>query len=126
MRKLSCSVAALALLAASVIPAAPALAQSANSASITKDFGCGGFVPSPTGGFASGLVSFDGTHSVVTSSGVTSLVCHFDIPAGREPAKATHAEGFRCGTFMGPTIDSKMVASPGGRATLTCKINGGS
>ncbi len=126
MRRFSCSLAAIALVTASMIPAAPAMAQSANAANINKDFGCGGFVPSASGGFASFLVSFDGTHSVVTSSGVTSLVCHFDIPAGQEPAKATQASGFGCGTFLGFTTDSKMVASPGGRATLTCRINGGS
>ena len=126
MRKLSCSLAAIALVAASMIPAAPAMAQSENAADVTKDFGCGGFVPTASGGVASRLRSFDGTHSVTNSAGVTSLVCHFDIPAGREPAKATQASGFGCGTFLGFTTDSKMVASPGGRATLTCKINGGS
>ena len=126
MRKLSCSLAAIALVAASMIPAAPAMAQSENAADVTKDFGCGGFVPTASGGVASRLRSFDGTHSVTNSAGVTSLVCHFDIPAGQEPAKATQASGFGCGTFLGFTTDSKMVASPGGRATLTCKINGGS
>jgi len=111
-------------LALTVATAPPAISQSANAASISKDFGCGGFVPTDTGGFGSFLISFDGTHSVVTSSGVTSLICKFDIPAGQEPAKATHASGFGCGTFLGFTTDSKMVASPGGNATLTCKING--
>lgn len=122
MRKLL-SMTALTL-ALTVATAPPAFADSANAATITKDFGCGGFVPTPTGGFGSFLISNDGTHSVVTSSGVTSLICKFDIPAGLEPATATRASGFGCGTFLGFTTDSKMVASPGGNATLTCKING--
>lgn len=119
---LGLSAIALGMVVAS-LPVMPAAAQSANAADISKDFGCRGFVPTATGGFASGLVTLEGTQSVTTSSGVTSLVCHFDIPAGREPATATKAEGFRCGTFLGGTNDSKMVATPGGQATLTCKIN---
>ena len=64
-------------------------------------------------------------HSVVTSSGNTSLVCKFDIPAAITPTdSARRAEGFLCGTYLGFTRDSKMVATPGGQATLTCKING--
>ena len=123
-KQLGFSAIALGLIMASLPIAAPATAQSANAATITKDFGCGGFVPTASGGFGSFLVSFDGTHSTTNSAGVTSLVCHFDIPAGQEPATATRAEGFLCGTFLGLTNDSKMVASPGGQATLTCKING--
>ncbi len=125
-KKLGITAVALSLVATALPIATPAVAQSSNAATITKDFGCGGFVPTATGGFGGGLVSFDGTHSVVNSAGVTSLVCHFDIPAALIPAKATHASGFGCGTFLGGTTDSKMVANPGGRATLTCKINGGS
>lgn len=123
-KQLGFSAIALGLIVASLPIAMPATAQSANAATITKDFGCGGFVPTASGGFGSGLISFDGTHSTTNSAGVTSLVCHFDIPAGQEPATATRAEGFLCGTFLGLTNDSKMVASPGGQATLTCKING--
>lgn len=123
-KQLGFSAIALGLIMASLPIAAPATAQSANAATITKDFGCGGFVPTASGGFGSFLVSVDGTHSTTNSAGVTSLVCHFDIPAGQEPATATRAEGFLCGTFLGLTNDSKMVASPGGQATLTCKING--
>lgn len=102
----------------------PVLAQSDNAATITKDFGCGGFVPTEDGDFGSGLFSAEGSHSVATSSGNTKLVCHFDIPEGLEPARATHAEGFVCGTFLGLTTDSKMVATPGGTATLTCSVKG--
>lgn len=91
-----------------------------------RDFACGGFVPTEDGGFGPFLVSTLKTHSVVTSSENTSLICHFDIPEGLEPETATHAEGFGCGTFMGGTTDTKMVATPGGKAVLICKINGSS
>ena len=120
---LGISAIALGMVVASMPLAMPASAQSDNAADISKDFGCGGFVPTATGGFGWRLFSRDGTHSTTNSAGVTSLVCQFDIPAGREPATATRAEGFRCGTFLGLTTDSKMVATPGGQATLTCKIN---
>ena len=120
MRKLL-SMTALTL-ALTVATAPPAIAQSANAATIVKDGPCGGFVPTSTGGFGPFIGTTD-LMSVVTSSGVTSLICHFDIPAGLEPASATRASGFGCGTFLGGTTDSKMVASPGGNATLTCKIN---
>ena len=109
--------------ALSVVLASAGMAWAApapQAATVTKDFGCNGFVPGGGGLFTTE------SHSVVTSSGVTSLICKFDIPAGGEPAKATHADGFRCNTFLGSTTESRMVASPGGNATLTCKINPGS
>jgi len=54
------------------------------------DVGCAGFVPTATGGFGTGLFSTDPNHAILTSSGIQKLVCHFDIPAGSEPDKATH------------------------------------
>lgn len=102
---------------------ASAGAAYAEPATVTKDFGCSGFVPNPDGSPASYLGTTE-SHSVATSSGVTSLVCKFDIPDGAEPAKATQANDFLCNTYLGLTNDSKMVASPGGNATLTCRING--
>lgn len=115
---------AIAAFAAATIPAAPAMAQSANAAQIIKDGGCGGFVPTADGGFSAFIFTPDGAHAVKTSAGTQSLICQFDIPAGLEPASSTHAEGFGCGTYFGYTTDSKMIATPGGRATLICKING--
>lgn len=100
-------------------------AQAEQAATIIKDGGCFGFVPTASGGFGAFLFTPDGAHAVETSAGTQSLVCHFDIPAGLEPATATRAEGFGCGTYFGFTTESKMVATPGGRATLTCKVNPG-
>ena len=122
MKKLILGSACAAALAV-VVFGAPAQAA---PAVVVSEFSCGGFVPTASGGFGSGLFSNDQTHSVVTSSGNTMLVCHFDIPAGAEPAKATHADGFACNTFLGFTTDSKMVATPGGRATLTCTVKANS
>jgi hypothetical protein len=120
MKKLliGAGIVALTLAAQAPIQASPAVT--------IDEFGCGGFVPTASGGFGSFLVTNEKTHSVVTSSGNTMLVCHFEIPAGQEPSRATRAEGFFCGTFLGVTTDSKMVATPGGRATLTCTIKANS
>lgn len=108
--------------ALAVTTAPPAFAQSANAASIIKDVGCTGFVPTADGSFGSLLFSTD-MMAVSTSSGVSTLTCKFDIPAGSEPARATRASGFGCGTFLGGTTDSRMTASPGGNATITCRIH---
>ena len=114
---------ALSLVAMSLPIAGPAFAQSDNAAVVISEGSCGGFVPTPTGGFGPFMIG--SLHSVVTRSGVTSLVCKFDIPAAITPTdRARRAEGFDCLTFLGLTTDSKMVATPGGQATLTCKING--
>jgi hypothetical protein len=98
-------------------------AQSANAATIDKDFLCAGFVPNPDGSPGTLLIGSD-SHSVANNGNQTTLQCHFTIPAGSEPATATHSSGFLCGTFLGVTDDSRMTASPGGNAVLTCRING--
>ena len=98
----------------------PAAAQS-NGASVTKDLGCGGFVPTASGGFGAIIYTTE-TVVVVKGNGSTSLSCHFDIPAGLEPKTTTRAMGFICFTFLGTTTDSRMLASSGGNATLTCRI----
>lgn len=122
MQKTIAAVSALALLASLGI-SIPVSADSPNAAVVIRaDGGCWGFVPSPTGEPAYWLEG--SAHTVATSSGNTSLVCKFDIPAGAEPDRATRASGFPCGTYLGLTNDSRMVASPGGQATMTCKING--
>jgi hypothetical protein len=116
---LSIAVLAFALSAAGAQPAA---AQSGNAATISKDGTCGGGIPDADGGFT-GFISTGQLVSVTTSGGNATLMCHFDIPAGLEPATATHAEGFTCGIPGGTTTDSRITASPGGSATLICKIN---
>ena len=98
----------------------PALAQT-NGATVTKDLGCGGFVPTTTGGVGAIIYTTEGA-VVVKGNGSTSLSCHFDIPPGLEPKTTTRASGFLCNTWLGSTTDSRMLASSGGNATLTCRI----
>jgi len=119
MKTLSIRKSLLFLAMAMVLIASNAL-WAQDSAVVIKDVGCSGFVPGS--GFP--LHSDEKTHSTATPSGNTMLVCHFDIPEGEEPEKATRDSGFECGTYLGTTNNSKMVATPGGKATLTCKING--
>lgn len=111
---------ALALALTLTLTPQSATAQS-NGATVTKDLGCGGFVPTASGGF--GAIIFTTESSVVIKgNGSNSLSCHFNIPAGLEPKTTTRARGFRCNTFLGSTTDSRMLASSGGNATLTCRI----
>ena len=98
----------------------PALAQS-NGATVTKDLGCFGFVPTASGGVGAIIFTTEGS-VVIKGNGSTSLSCHFDIPPGQEPKTTTRARGFLCNTYLGPTADSRMLASSGGNATLTCRI----
>jgi len=97
-----------------------AMAQS-NGATVTKDLGCGGFVPTALGGIGALIYTTEGS-VVVKGNGSTSLSCHFNIPAGLEPKTTTRSRGFLCNTFIGSTTDSRMLASSGGNATLTCRI----
>ena len=112
-----------------VIVATLAIALAANAqggpAVVVDDFGCGGFVPN--GNTATGFpaLAFLGTtesHAVLTSSGNQILTCHFDHNVDLQ--SATQGRGFTCGTVFGVTTNTRMVATPGGKATLVCKING--
>ena len=99
-----------------------ASASFADPAAVINDFSCTGFIPNEAGG-SLGVVFTTATHSVVTDNGVTSLTCRFDHDF--ELPQAYGAKGFVCGTFAGTTDDSMMLATPGGKAILKCKINGG-
>ena len=103
----------------STVPRA-AMAQS-GGATVTKDLGCGGFVPTASGGVGAIIFTTEGS-VVIKGNGSTSLSCHFDIPPGQEPKTTTRARGFLCNTYLGSTTDSRMLASSGGNATLTCRI----
>lgn len=105
---------------ASVIPAAPVLAG--GSIVVTGDQ-CAGFVPTVNGGVGYFLTTTD-SHQVVKGNKLT-LTCHFDIPAGQEPPRGVKADGVTCvkiiDTHEYPTNNTRMQASPGGRATGTCR-----
>lgn len=109
---------ALALMLAGV--SQPAIAQD-GGAYIAKDQPCGGFIPTASGGIGPIIYSTDGA-VVIKGNGSTSLSCHFIIPAELMPRTTTRAAGFLCNTWLGPTNDSRMQASSGGNATLTCRI----
>jgi len=121
----SASTAAISLVCAVMVLPSQLSAKSEQAATIIKDGGCIGFIPTASGTMGTLIVTADEARVVGTKEGVVSLVCHFDIPAGLEPVVATRAEGFLCGTFFGLTTESKMVATPGGRATLICMTNPG-
>ena len=113
------SVAALAL-ALTVTIAQPAAAE--GGATIDKEFGCGGFIPTESGGVGEAIYT-DTAGSVRTAGGSTTLTCHFIIPAELVPAKTTRAYGFLCITYLGQfTYDSRMQANSGGNATLECRV----
>lgn len=111
---------ALALASTLATTSGPAIAQD-GGATVTKDLGCGGFVPTESGGVGAIIYTTEGA-VVIKGNGSTSLSCHFDIPPGLEPQTTTRAYGFLCNTWLGSTTDSRMQASPGGNATLTCRI----
>ena len=86
------------------------------AADVINGFGCGISFPwAPGGAFTS-----DATHTVITSSQNTTLICHFNVtnPTG----KAFTDKGFGCGTFLGGTTDSHKTISAGGQATLVCRL----
>lgn len=105
------------------VAAQPAAAQS-GGATVTKDGICGGFVPTPSGGVGAFIFTTD-TVALVKGNGSSSVSCHFDIPAPLVPKTTTRARGFTCNTFLGSSTDSRMLASSGGNATLTCRIRTG-
>lgn len=111
---------AVAFAFACTLGAQPAAARS--GATVSKDLPCVGFIPSKNGQDSGVYISTDESVVLVKGNGTTSLSCHFDIAAGLEPATTTRARGFLCITYLGSTRDSRMLASSGGNATLTCRI----
>ena len=95
---------------------APAFAE---PATVIDDFGCIGFVPDLDGGSLGGVFTEE-SHAVSTKKGVTTLTCHFDHDV--DLPHATGAKGFLCNTLFGLTENTRMLATPGGKAVLVCKI----
>ena len=87
-----------------------------DAASINKDFTCGMF--DGDGGF----VVTDASHSVVTSSGNSTLKCSAKGVANSTGGSVKY-EGFGCNTFLGFTTDSREIVSTSGNATLTCQVH---
>ena len=116
------------LLCASILILGASAAYS-NPAAVIDEFKCSSFFPDGNGGLDYSFLISTTTeaHKVITDKGVNILSCHFDHEEDLPYARG--AQGFVCGIrngegFLLLTTDSKMLAAPGGRATLVCKING--
>ncbi len=70
-----------------------------------------------------GIVAVNCTNEVGPDGSTTNANCHGQIPAGQEPARAFSASGFLCGTDVGLTTDTNLVATPSGQVNFTCKIH---
>ncbi len=96
--------------------------HASNGATVIDEFGCS--LLAADSGLDISLYTSGKTHAVVTPSGNTMLTCAFEIPDGHEPKPAINNTGFPCSTYGGMTYNSKSTATPGGKAILTCLING--
>lgn len=125
MRKFTALAGIAALL--SIVPAAPAAAVVINPDSDS----CIGQVPNADGVLAGPEI--DGSLIIRDNKSWTTMTCHFDIPDGLEPSKATHARDFQCGIVLPPddpdgdaTIvmadETRASASSGGRMVMTCRL----
>ncbi len=99
----------------------------ADSASVVNDVpGCTGFIPDPDSDQPWGddpvfLRPPVESHAVESASGNQVMTCHFRHSEDLD--RAVTVRGFRCGTvFRELTTDSRMTATPGGHATLQCKV----
>lgn len=89
-------------------------AESDNAADVITGGAC--FMSTPEGG-----ASTTATHSVVTSSGNTSLVCQFEnVP--NSTGRVWRENGFLCNTHLGLTTNSSKVVTPSGNGTLVCQV----
>lgn len=119
MNRLPALLGAAALL--TIMPATPAFAD---GAVITPDGVCGGFVPNEDGSSGAAILG-EISLSNSTKSGNLSIVCKFDVPEELVPPKTRKASDFICGFPDGSTsYDSRMVVTPGGSGSLTCKKRG--
>lgn len=103
--------------AAALLTPTASYAQADSAASVTKGQ-CG------LGKNVSGLsedLTGAGTR-VITSSGKSNLTCHFVIPAGLEPDRPVKKSGFGCMVNGHKTTNSSVLMTPGGTATLSCKV----
>jgi hypothetical protein len=62
------------------------------------------------------------THSVISSSGNSTVTCQFTYTGTGLPNKALKVTKFNCGTYVGITTDSKVVISPSGQIKMTCHV----
>ncbi len=70
-----------------------------------------------------GSVAVSCTNEVGPDGTTTNANCHGQIPAGQEPTRNFTANGFLCGTDVGLTTDTHLVATPSGQVNFTCRIH---
>ena len=109
----------LAAAAGLAMVALPAGAASDNAAFVLNQSTCGGTVNTPEGPITVG--TSDGAIQIATSSGNAMFVCNLDVISGPELKKAIKVEGFGCFTPKGPATSSRIVVTPGGKATVVCR-----
>ena len=123
MDPLRCAV-LVTVVASALASAATASADSTNGATVFQ----GGDRPGVSCAVAASITgaeqlnTFDYTE--VQGPQAYVLTCHFQYPAGSEPTETFRVTGMECGTTFGATFDTQFVATPSGRATLTCIFNG--
>jgi hypothetical protein len=116
MRRLILLVAVALVMTAMVAASALPVAAQGEGATVIHEGGCALGEPEVPNLFT------NDSHAVITPSGNTMLICHFEGPP---IAETTVGEGFLCGTYLGATTESRYVYTKGGNATLTCRINPG-
>lgn len=103
---------------ASIIPMTPALAD---GSIVSSGDLCTGFVPGPNGELTFPLLRTYDSHLVV-NGGWATLSCHFDIPDAQLPSKGVKSSAVTCDIpGYGFADETRMSASPGGRAVGTCR-----
>ncbi|MEZ5692813.1 MAG: hypothetical protein R3D99_02990 [Altererythrobacter sp.] len=119
MRKSIIAAGAAAIAATLAFAGTPGTAQSDNAAFVVNQSSCSGTVNTPEGPIT--VATSDGAIQVLTSSGNAMFVCNLDVVAGPELKKAIKLEGFGCFTPGGPATESRLVITPGGKATAVCR-----
>ena len=92
--------------------------KTTDGAVVIKDFGCG-----LLDGDGHGVTS-DASHSVITSSGNSTMKCSATVANSAHKTVKYNADntGMGCLTLAGATWDWSEVVSASGQATLTCKV----
>lgn len=112
----------IALAVAATLPTTPAIAKPSGEATIQKDANCKMRLETEEGEMVA--ITSDRKVRVQPGAGGFALICHFKVPDELVPEKQTSRSGMQCNTAIGSTTNSKLVITPGGRATLTCHANG--
>ena len=70
--------------------------------------------------FDTGMVYYATVHSVTSHGGTSTLMCKSKDALGT--GKSREWSGFLCGTYLGLTMDSNLVISAEGNASMRCRV----